>query len=99
MDININMSSISRSTSHFFHRFHVIIFVVVVLGALGASIFIIYQNILSTDDAHGYTAQTNNTTFDPVTREKLSQLNAPNSDGANSTRSITIDGRLNPFVE
>ncbi|MET0980298.1 MAG: hypothetical protein ABWX90_03520 [Candidatus Saccharimonadales bacterium] len=107
MDINLN--SINQSIPRLLHRYHVIIFVVVVLGALGFGVFTIYQAILSVDDPHGYTAATSNTTFDPVTQEniknlhpsdyRLSTLSNPAIEQQLDQRMLTIDGRINPFVE
>jgi hypothetical protein len=104
--MDINSASITQSTSRFLHRFHIIIFVVVGLGALGLGIFIIYQNILSIDDPHGYTSQTNNTSFDTPTSQRINALQPSdyrlpsNQDGHKSDpRSLDLSGRLNPFVE
>lgn len=102
MDITTN--SITKPISQFLHRFHVIIFVVVVLGAVGAGIFLTYQHVISVDDSKGYTAQANNITFDAATREQLAELKSPQSraaggENANAPRDLPTDGRTNPFVE
>jgi hypothetical protein len=104
--MEISLSKISQSISQFLHRFHLIVFVVLVFGALGLGMFLIYQNILATDDAGGYTAQTSNTTFDSSTSSQVQSLHASDyrlpSDDPNMTveeRSLSKYGRLNPFVE
>jgi hypothetical protein len=107
--MDINITSVNQSLSRLFHRFHVIIFVVIVFGALGAGIFFIYQNILSADESHGYTAQASNTPFDPATQESLKKLypsdyrlssrGNPDNEKLLDARSLMIDGRINPFVE
>lgn len=102
--MDTSTSPITKSISQFLHRFHVIIFVVVVLGAVGVGIFLTYQHVLSVDDSQGYTAQANNITFDAATREQLMKLKSstsrePGSPEANEPRGLPIDGRTNPFVE
>jgi hypothetical protein len=106
--MEINPTKINQSLSQFLHRYHVIIFVVTVLGALSAGIFIVYQDILSVDDPHGYTSQTNNTSFDASTSKRLEQLHASDyrlssgdsqKDASVEKRDLTISGRTNPFVE
>lgn len=95
--MDINLTNITKSLSTFLHRYHVIVFVVIVLGALGLGIFIIYQETLASDLAQGYTAQTNNTTFDAQTSDKLRQLHPADQPAA--SRDINSSGDVNPFVE
>ena len=105
----MDIKSTNQSISHLLHRYHVIIFVIIVFGALGAGVYTIYQNILSVDESHGYTATTSNTTFDPITQEniknlhtsdyRLSALDDPAAEQRLDARNLTIDGRINPFVE
>lgn len=103
--MDINAANIAKSTTHFLHRYHVIVFVVIVLGTVGAGVFIAYQNILSVDDNHGYTAQANNISFDEETRKRLAELHTadyrmPSNPGADVSRNLfTAGGRVNPFVE
>lgn len=101
--MDINLSSTIKSLSTFLHRFHVIVFVVIVLGALGLGIFIIYQETLASDLAQGYTAQANNTTFDTETSDKLRKLHPADyrlsPDQPVEARDINSTGDINPFVE
>jgi hypothetical protein len=99
--MDINAATLSQSISHILHRYHVIIFVVVVLGALGAGVYINYQKLLAADDTNGYVAPASNTTFDDVTREQLSQLRSADYYIANpdEPRQLSVSGRINPFVE
>jgi|GEM_PF-126723 len=105
--MDINLATFTQSLPRFLHRFHIIIFVVVVLGALSVGIFIVYRNILAVDDPHGYTSQSSNTSFDTATSQRVDELHAsdyrltPASDGpdAPSPRPLQLNGRLNPFVE
>lgn len=102
--MNKNGSQFSQSFIRFLHRFHVIIFVISVLGALGGEIYIMYSTILAADDAQGYTAQTNNTSFDAGTIQQIKNLYPSDyrlSPAANAAtpRDLPMDGRINPFVE
>lgn len=107
--MDINTKSLTQSTTRFLHRYHVIIFVIIVFGALGVGIFVTYQNILSADETHGYTAQANNTTFDAATRDNITKLHLsddriPSLENPDKLkdleeRSLSVDGRINPFVE
>lgn len=106
--MNINGSQLSQSVVRFLHRYHLILFVIIVFGALGAGIYLTYQNILATDNAQGYTAQTNNTSFDAATIEHVKSLQPsdyrlPKEDGSESAplqeRNLPLNGRVNPFVE
>lgn len=100
--MDISTASFTKSISQFLHRFHLIAFVVVVLGAVGAAIWINYQNIISADDSHGYTAQTNNISFDEATRKHLAEMQTSDyrlGPGANTPRQLPTGGRTNPFVE
>lgn len=105
--MEINASQIGPAISRFLHRFHLMVFVVIILGALGAGIFTMYQIILATNDAQGYTAQTSNTTFDSDTSAKIKALNPseyrlspedPQQPGA-SERALWRYGSVNPFIE
>lgn len=105
--MDINRATLTTSIPRFLHRFHIIIFVVVALGALSLGIFIVYQNILAVDDPHGYTSQSSDTSFDTVTSQRVDELHtsdyrlAPSGSGpeAPTPRPLQLNGRLNPFVE
>lgn len=101
--MDINISNITQTFSSFLHRYHVIVFVVVVLGALGLGIFIIYQQTLATDLAQGYTAQSNNTSFDSQTSDQIRKLHPSEyrlpPAQPSEERNIVNVGDVNPFVE
>lgn len=106
--MNINGSQLNQSVVHFLRRYHLIIFVITVFGALGAGIYLTYQNIIATDNAQGYTAQTNNTSFDAATIEHIKSLQPsdyrlPKEGGSETTplqeRDLPLSGRVNPFIE
>lgn len=99
--MNINTQSIIQSITHFLHRFHLIVFVVIVLGALSAGIYITYQKIILSEDTAGYTSPANNINFDEATRNKLSELRPADYYLSNpdEQRNISTIGRTNPFIE
>jgi hypothetical protein len=99
--MNINTQSLIQSISQFLHRYHLIVFVVIVLGALSAGIYITYQKIILSEDATGYTSPANNVNFDETTRNKLTELRPADYYIANPNeqRNIPTSGRLNPFIE
>ena len=99
--MDINTQSIIQSITHFLHRFHLIGFVVIVLGALSAGIYITYQKIILSEDTSGYTSPANNINFDKETREKLADLHPANHYLLNpdDQRDVSIVGRMNPFIE
>lgn len=96
--MDISFTSIGKKSSNFLFRYHVILFSVIVLGGLAAAVFIL-NGVLEKSDrsTDGYTASSNNTTFDTATVDRLDKLHE-SSDGSTPTIN-TGNGRKNPFVE
>lgn len=90
-DLSFNPQQISRSISQFMHRYHVIIFVLLVVGGLSAATFALYQTVESSKSAR---TDTPNTTFDTKTIEKIKDLRS--ADDA-STPLVLPPGRTNPL--
>ena len=90
-DLSFNPQQVSRSLSHFMHRYHVIIFVLVVVGGLSAATFTLYQTVISSKSAD---TTTQNRNFDNETIEKIRGLRS--ADDA-STPLVLPSGRTNPF--
>lgn len=96
--MDISFTGIGKTISNFLFRYHVILFSVIVLGGLAAAVFILNSVLEKSDKAaDGYTASSNNTTFDTATVDRLDKLHA-SSDGSTPTID-TGSGRQNPFVE
>ncbi len=99
--MNISTQTISSAFSRFLHRYHIIVFVIIVLGALGVGIYFTYQTILSVDEAHGYTAPASDASFDTETKDNITSLRRAdfrlnNGEG----RPLRLEGvRINPFIE
>lgn len=93
--INISFDTIKKSILTFLHRFHVVIFVIIVLGGLAAVIFLLNNAIIASTQANGYTPNLNNSSFDQATIKKIQNLQTTGQSGQ-----LTLPpGRTNPFVE
>lgn len=94
MDINLNLSlpAIKKAIVAFLHRFHVVIFTVIILGGLTVVIFLLNNIVVLSSQSNGYTPDTNNSTFDKATIQKIEELK-------NRTQTPPTSGRTNPFVE
>ena len=90
-DVSLNPQQISRGISRFMHRYHIIIFVLLVVGGLSAATFVLYQTVVSSQSAET-TLPT--TTLDTKTIEKIKDLRS--TDDA-STPLVLPPGRTNPF--
>lgn len=95
--MEISFTDIKKAISRFLHRYHVVVFTVVILGGLAAAVFV-FNNIIaqSSGTDTGYTSSANDTTFDKATIDRINQLKT------SSDPEDKIDfsnGRTNPFVE
>jgi hypothetical protein len=97
MNINLNLSiqSIKKTVTTFLHRFHVILFVVIVLGGLAIVILILNNIVVRSGQSDGYTSDTNNASFDQATIKKIQDLQNRGQSGSQ----IPATGRTNPFIE
>lgn len=96
MDINISLNSIKKTIATFLHRFHVMIFALVVLVGLIFMIFLLYNIIISSTNTEGLTPQTTDTSFDQATIKRINELKS----GDQSSDELDFSqGRTNPFVE
>lgn len=95
MNLNLSLDSIKKMFSTFLHRFHVIIFVVIVLGGVATSIFILNNIVILSTDTSEYTPSTT-ATFDQETIERVKNLKTSDQSGDELDLS---KGRVNPFVE
>jgi len=94
--MNTTINNLPKSLSYTFHRFHILIFVIVVLGALTVAVYLLNQILVKSDQANGYTAQTSNTTFDTATIKRITELHT--MDDPSTPIDLPV-GRINPFVE
>ncbi|MEO5949528.1 MAG: hypothetical protein ABIP74_03920 [Candidatus Saccharimonas sp.] len=87
---SLSFSQLSRMISHFLHRFHVILFVVFVVGGLSLVTLFLGQTITKQDDG---VAGTIEQPFDASTMSRIENLRTT-SDQSNLN---PPSGRTNPF--
>lgn len=95
MDISLNL--IKKSFGNFVHRFHVTIFVTLVLGSLVVVVFLFNNIIIRSSEPGGYTPPSAApSSFDQATIDRIEQLRS----SADSSSPLDLSkGRINPFVE
>lgn len=92
--LDIDLGSIGPKLSRFLYRFHVVLFVVIVIGGMAIVMFLLNQSIIKATDTTDVIAPVAQP-FDQDTIDRLNQL-----DDANNSSSIDFpDGRINPFSE
>lgn len=97
MKSEISLQLITRSVSWFFHRFHVVLFVVLVFGSLAGAVLLLSQIVQSSTDTDDQKATSSlSTSFDQETIRRIEELN---SQGEDSGDIQLPPGRINPFVE
>lgn len=94
--MDISLTSIKKTFSRLLRRFHVVIFVVTILGSLAIVILLLNKIIVTSTDSAGYTSDTNNTAFDQATIDRIKQLKTTDQSSGQLDFS---QGRTNPFVE
>jgi hypothetical protein len=90
--MQLSTSQLKNSLFHFLHRYHVLIFVLVVVGGLSVATFLINQAINTPTDT---STQSSNETFDKDTIQKVEKLRKPNEEPAPLELPA---GRINPFI-
>lgn len=80
----------------FLHRFHVMIFVIIVLGGVIIVILLLNGIIQRSGESGDYTPRTNSADFDQATIKKIDDLKTRDQ---NSGQLDLSQGRTNPFVE
>lgn len=94
--MELSLTGLKTSLSTFFHRYHVVLFVVVAVGGLAVVIFMLNNTIIAASETPAEGAPVTSTTFDQATIDKVNQL-----DTTSSSRPLSLPGgqRTNPFVE
>ncbi len=95
MNSKLSSTSIVLSLSRFFHRYHIIIFVILVLGSLSAAVLMLNDVVALSDKRDGYTSTVKNSSFDTETMDRLKSLKDPGE----PTVPLVITGRSNPLSE
>lgn len=92
MKADLSLPRLSSALSRFMHRYHVIIFVLTVVGGLAFANFMINQAI---NEKPIDQPQAASTTFDKETMDRIDQLN---ESSVQSTDFVLPGGRINPFI-
>lgn len=92
--MKLSFPIIKENITHFFGRYHYLIFFVLVVTGLSVSMFILNQTIVASDNTNGYTPNTAEVEFDTAAINKLRELR--NTDEQTSQLDFS-NGRINPF--
>ena len=93
--MNLSLSTVGSNISKFFHRFHMILYVVIVLGSLAIAVFLLYQNVIVSEQASGYTPVASNDNFDIATMQRLDDLEP--ADSQEPLLNVDTSQRIDPF--
>ncbi len=92
--IDLDVSKIGPAISRLVYRYHVVLFVVVVVGSMAVVVFLLNNTILNATDTTQVMPPAVQP-FDQATIDELSEL-----DDTNSSTDISLpSGRINPFSE
>jgi hypothetical protein len=96
MKNNVSMKSIFKPIAEVFRRYHVTIFIVVIVSGLATSVMLLNNILQSSTNISGYSQNGTSTSFDQATIDQLDQLHT----SADNTQTIdTSKGRISPFSE
>ena len=96
INITLSLDSIKENFFSFLHRFHLVIFVIVVLGGVAAGIFVLNTIIIRSSDTTDAPAGSSNAVFDEATIKRIDELKTRDQGGGELA---LPPGRTNPFVE
>jgi hypothetical protein len=92
---SLDIHDITKAISKILHRFHLVIFVVVVLGGMTVVIFLINETITRANSLNNDNMTPTSSTFDMDTINKLKEL----EEAGNQGQIDWPNGRINPFSE
>ncbi len=92
MKSDLSLPQLTSSLSRFLHRYHVVLFVLTVVGGLALANFMINQAI---NEKPIDQPQAVSSSFDKETMDKINQLNESSSQ---TTDFVLPSGRINPFI-
>lgn len=93
MKQDLSLTALTHGLSRLLHRYHIIIFTLVVVGGLAAATFALYEELNAPADQ---TSTPTATKFDTATMKKIESLRGPNDP---ASPLILPAGRTNPFQE
>lgn len=89
----VNISAITDPISKFFHRFHTIVFFVIISAGLFVAILILLSTIAVSNELSSTSSERIDGNFDQETMDRIEALES------RSETSATPGERSNPFVE
>jgi len=96
ISLTLSPDAIKKSILAFLHRFHIVLFVIIVLGGLAVVIFLLNNAVITSGQDNGYSPNANSSSFDQATIQKIQNLKTADQ----SDPTISNNGaRTNPFVE
>lgn len=93
--MDISLTAIKKFIFALLHRYHVILFVVIVIGGLAVIVFYLNTILVQSSQSDGYTSTSNNASFDQATIDRIKQLRTTNENQSQ----LDFSGRSNPFIE
>jgi hypothetical protein len=94
MNIQFSPPAIKNVIVNLLHRFHVIIFVITIIGGLTIVVFFLNSTLILSSESDGYTSPSENASFDQTTIDRIKQLRTGGSESQ-----LDLSGRSNPFIE
>jgi hypothetical protein len=94
--MEVSTNSIKKGIVRILHRFHIVIFALVVAGGLAIVVILLNGIIRQSGDASSYTSATSDTGFDESTVKRLGELKTREEP---ATPLDFSNGRNNPFIE
>lgn len=94
--MNISLTTIKNMITRFLARFHVVIFVVTIIGSLAGVVLLLNNVIITSSESGDYTPNSSSAVFDQATIDRVKQLKTRDEAGNQLDLS---HGRINPFVE
>lgn len=92
---DLSLTGIKQGFAHVLGRYHIVIFVIVVLGGLAAAIFSLNNTLNASSKDTDYSPSLSSS-FDQQTIKRINQLKT--TDESSSPLDLS-HGRTNPFVE
>lgn len=96
MSKNTARPTLFRPIITVFRRYHLTVFVVVVVGGLSTAVLTLNAILIQSSKTDGFTSSLDSTDFDQSTIDRINQLK-PSDD--TSARFTLPSGRTNPFSE
>lgn len=93
---DLTLDMITKPLGAFLNRFHLVTFVIIVVGSLAAATYLYYNQIIAAEDTTNATSVEPMPNFDTATIDQLNQLKDTNE----ATDLVLPDNqRINPFME